>query len=340
MRRILLLAALLGAAVAVAPASAAPRAQAAAPAPAPIPIIGIGDQNPAMFANPYFGRLNIRYVRVITAWDSLRHRWSRADLDNYMNTAHAAGMRVLLGFGHARSPKRKVRRHVPSVKEFLKEFLRYKKRYPWVTDWLTWNEANHCGEPTCHKARRVARFYNNMRHNCFGCNVVGADVLDTPTMVPWIKEFKKAARKDKMIWGLHNYLDANRMRTSGTRELLKVAPYGQVWFTETGGVVKRTNRSRITFPENRRHAAKATKQVFKLAKLSPRVRRIYFYHWMPSTRKKASWDSALVDPRGKPRPAYKVVASYVKKFARMAARRKAAQEREQDTPPAVITARR
>ena len=57
-----------------------------------------------------------------------------------------------------------------------------------MKDWLTWNEANHCGEPTCHKARRVARFYNNMRHNCYGCNVVAGDVLDTPTMVPWIRD--------------------------------------------------------------------------------------------------------------------------------------------------------
>jgi hypothetical protein len=85
---------------------------------------------------------------------------------------------------------------------------------------------------------------------------------------------------------------------------------------------------RITFPENKKHAAKATRQVFKLAALSPRVRRIYFYHWMPSAKKHASWDSALVDPHGKPRPAYNVVRSFIRKFARLAARRKAATERQ------------
>jgi hypothetical protein len=321
-RRALVLAVLLAAAVA-APAQAKQAAK-----PSPIPIVGIGEQNPAMFASPYFGALNIRYVRVITAWDSLRHRWSRADLDNYMTAAHAAGVNVLLGFGHARTPKRKIRRYVPGVREFTKEFLKYKKRYPWVTDWLTWNEANHCGEPTCHKARRVARFYNNMRHNCYGCNVVGADVLDTPTMGPWIKEFKRTARKDKMIWGLHNYIDANRFRTSGTRELIKAARYGQIWFTETGGLVVRRNKSRIAFPGNRKHAAQATKQVFKLAKLSPRVRRIYIYQWQTAHVKLPSWDSGLVDPHGKPRPAYKVLKSYIKKFARLAARRKAVSEQQ------------
>jgi hypothetical protein len=217
-----------------------------------------------------------------------------------------------------------VRRYVPSVKKFTKEVLKYKQRYPWQKEWLTWNEANHCGEPTCHKARRVARFFNNMRHNCYGCTVVAADVLDTPTMPKWVREFRRTARDDKVIWGLHNYIDANRFRTSGTKALLKAAPKGKIWFTETGGLVVRRNGSRIAFPGSRKHAARATRQVFKLAALSPRVRRVYLYHWMPQRVKLPTWDSALVDPRGLPRPAYKVLRSFIRKFARQAAARKKA----------------
>jgi hypothetical protein len=202
-----------------------------------------------------------------------------------------------------------------------------------VKDWLTWNEANHCGEPTCHKPRRVARFYNNIRHNCYRCNVVAADVLDTPTMVPWVRAFRRTARKDKLIWGLHNYIDANRFRTSGTRALLKAAPRGQIWFTETGGLVVRRNGSRIAFPGSKRHAARATKQVFKLAALSPRVRRIYFYHWQPAKTPLPTWDSALVDPRGKPRPAYRVLRTYLRRFVRLAAARERALERAAERRP-------
>jgi hypothetical protein len=312
MRRAIALAVLL---LAVVPATAAAN---------PIPKIGIGEQNPDMFSNPYFTKLDIKYVRVVTAWNTLSVGWQRAQLDDYMARAHAAGVQVLLGFGHARSTNRNVRRRVPGVKEFTKMFLRYRKRYPWVRDFLTWNEANHCGEPTCHKAARVARFYNNMRHNCFGCNVVGGDVLDTPTMVPWVKQFWRVARHDKMIWGLHNYVDANRFRTSGTRGLLKAAKTGQIWFTETGGLVVRRNHSRIAFPGNKKHAAASTKYVFRLARLSPRVRRIYIYHWMPSLAKLPSWDSALVDKRGKPRPAYNVLAKQIERYRREAARRAAA----------------
>ena len=317
--RALLLGLLLALAVA-APASAAP-ADAARKKPLPIPVIGIGEQNPEIFSSPYFSALNVKHVRVITAWDSLRHKWSRDALDAYMEAARAAKVRVLLGFGHARSPKRKVRRYVPGVREFTKEFLKYKERYPWVKEWLTWNEANHCGEPTCHKARRVARFYNNIRHNCYGCTVVAGDVLDTPTLPAWVRAFRRTARKDKLIWGLHNYIDANRFRTTGTKALLKAAPKGQIWFTETGGLVVRRNRSRIAFPGNKKHQARATKQVFKLARLSPRVRRIYFYHWQPSSDPLPTWDSALMDPRGNPRPAYSVLKRFVVRFAREARRR-------------------
>jgi hypothetical protein len=317
-RRVLLLATVLAAVVAGSGGIAS-----AAPKRMPIPVIGIGEQNREIFANRHFKALGVRHVRVITAWNSLRVPWQRAELDAYMAAARAAGARVLLGFGHARSARRKVRRRVPGVREFTKEFLRYKKRYPFVKDWLTWNEANHCGEPTCHKARRVARFYNNIRHNCYGCSVVAADVLDTPTMPQWVRQFRRTARDDKLIWGLHNYIDANRFRTSGTRALLKAAPRGQIWFTETGGLVVRRNGSRIAFPGNKRHAARATKQVFRLARLSPRVRRIYIYHWQPSRARLPSWDSALVDARGRPRPAYRVVRSFVRKYARMAERRAA-----------------
>jgi polysaccharide biosynthesis protein PslG len=327
--RTLLLATLLALAAA-APAQAA-QATENANRPWPIPVVGIGEQNPVMFSSPYFTALKIKHVRVVTAWDSLRHRWSRGELDAYMYAARAAGVQVLLGFGHARSKKRKVRRYVPGVREFTKEFLKYKKRYPWQKEWLTWNEANHCGEPTCHKARRVARFYNNIRHNCYGCTVVAADVLDTPTMPAWVREFRRTARNDKVIWGLHNYIDANRFRTKGTKALLKAAPRGNIWFTETGGLVVRRNGSRIAFPGNRKHAAKATKQVFRLARLSKRIRRVYIYHWIPQRVKLPTWDSALMDPRGKPRPAYKVLKSFVQRFAREARLRKE-RAREEASP--------
>ena len=102
-----------------------------------------------------------------------------------------------------------------------------------------------------------------------------------------------------MIWGLHNYIDANRFRTRGTRALLR-AVKGDVWFTETGGLVVRRNGSTVEFPGSTRHAAKATSWVFRLAALSPRVKRVYFYHWSPAPTPRADLGFRACRP---PRPA-------------------------------------
>ena len=48
--------------------------------------------------------------------------------------------------------------------------------------------------------------------------------------------------------------------------------------------------------------------MFKLAALSPRVKRVYFYNWTPGP----TWDSGLTDRRGRPRPAYAVIRSWLR----------------------------
>jgi hypothetical protein len=80
-----------------------------------------------------------------------------------------------------------------------------------------------------------------------------------------------------------------------------------VWFTETGGIVSRKNRRKVTFPESAEHAAKATRFLFDdLIPLSRRITRVYLYHWNSEPGPK-TWDSALIGPTGKPRPAYRVL---------------------------------
>jgi len=285
-------------------------------APALALTVGIGDNKPDMFADPRFHAAGVRFARLSVGWDALSSPWQVAELDTWLGAARAANVEPLVSFGHSRTN----RRSLPTPERFLFEFRRFRARYPWVKEYAAWNEANHCGEPTCHRPRLVAAYYRNMRRECPDCRILAAEVLDMPNMVSWVRAFRRAAGEEPRYWGLHNYIDANRARTTGTRRMLH-AVKGQVWFTETGGLVVRRNGSKIAFPGNKKHAAKATKQVFKLARLSPRVRRVYIYHWMPQRSKLPTWDSALVDPRGRPRPAYDVLKRFIRKFAREAARR-------------------
>jgi hypothetical protein len=291
---------------------------AAAPAAAP-PAIGIGEQNAELFASPHWARLGLRDARYIAAWDALRHPWQRQEIDAWMAAAQASGTRVLLGFGHSRAQGRE--RVLPSRRAFQREFRRFRERYPLVTDFLAWNEANHSSQPTWRRPDRAADYFDVIAADCRGCRIVAADVLDWPNMRSWLRAFRRHAEHRPRIWGLHNYIDANRFLTKGTRELLR-AVRGEVWFTETGGLIERrqvTDGATKVWRHSPQRAARAMSWVIRLAGLSSRVRRVYVYHWQPGSLTNR-WDSALLDRRGRPRPSYHVVRRWAERTA--AARRR------------------
>jgi hypothetical protein len=289
LRSLVLAVALLGAAL-IAPGSAGAL------------VVGIGDQKPDMFSDPLFAGLGVSHARVAVSWDALQNGWERDEVDAWLAAAHAEGVQPLVGFTHARGNRRRV---LPTPERFKYEFRQFRARYPWVTTFATWNEANHCGEPTCHRPELVAAYYRAMTSECPNCTILAAEVLDMPNMGRWVDQFQRHLPTRPRLWGLHNYLDANRLRTTGTRTLL-AHTVGSIWFTETGGIVDRHNRAKVGFPESAAHAALATSWVFDhLVPLSRRITRVYLYHW--NAVRGDNWDSGLVDPRGRARPALGVV---------------------------------
>jgi hypothetical protein len=287
------------------------------PASAGALVIGIADQKPDMFTDPLFRGLGVKYARMAVSWDAMEHPWEQQEVDAWLQDARAAGVQPLIGFGHSRVDRRKL----PTPSRFQYDFRVFRERYPWVTTFAVWNEANHCGEPTCHRPQLVAAYYRSMTRECPQCRILGAELLDMPNMASWVDAYQKhlGAKRAPRFWGLHNYIDANRMRTSGTRTLLKHTK-GQVWFTETGGIVKRANKEKVGFPESAAHAAKATQWVFqKLVPLSRRITRVYLYHWNAVSGD--NWDSGLVNSRGQGRPALGVVRTEQRALQSRAARR-------------------
>jgi hypothetical protein len=287
-------------------------------------VVGIADQKPEMFSDPLFESLGVQYARIAISWDAMEHPWEVQEVDQWLDAARAAGVQPLVGFGHSRVDRRKL----PTPSRYKYDFRQFRARYPWVTTFATWNEANHCGEPTCHRPQLVASYYRSIQRECPKCTILGAELLDMPNMASWVDQYRGylGAKRSPRYWGLHNYIDANRLRTTGTRTLLKHTT-GQVWFTETGGIVKRkNNKAKVQFPESTAHAAKATAWVFdKLVPLSRRITRVYLYHWNAAAGE--NWDSGLVNARGQGRPALKVVRTELKtldKRRQAAARREAA----------------
>jgi hypothetical protein len=263
--------------------------------------IGIADNKSDMFTDPRFAALKVKYARVMVPYDAMHDAQLRTWLDGWMAGAKADGVKPLVTFDRSR----KRTSHNPSAAQMAKSLKDLRRRYPFVKEFATWNEANINKRP-----ETVARWWTAMRKACPTCTILGADLLDRGNVGTWAKRFVKAARRTPKVWGLHNYVDANMLRTTGTRKLL-ASVKGAVWFTETGGVVSRNNGSVVKFPTGPSHAAKATKFVFtKLAKLSPRVQRAYIYHWNTGVGAKdddRTWDSGLIGPDDKPRPSLGVL---------------------------------
>ena len=266
------------------------------------PLIGVGDQDANMFSSPAFQKLGVKHSRLALAWDWYREPWMVAQTDAWMAAAQANGVRPLVAFN--RNWRANGHRKLPSLSLYRKSFRLVRERYPWVTDYSAWNEANHTTQPTAKKPAMAARYYNAMRKDCRSCTIVAADILDSSDMVAWIKKFKKHAKSPR-IWGLHNYKDANDA-TGTTRTLLK-AVKGQVWLTETGGILrlKPSDGSRGGRKHTKAQQAKAVKRVYTIAKSSRRITRVYFYEW---ARKKGNrWDSAFVESNGALRPSYRAL---------------------------------
>jgi hypothetical protein len=268
--------------------------------------IGIADQKAEVFDDERLRNLGFGYARRSVPWNALRFADQRADLDAWVAGAGLMGAEPLITLARSRIATGRTY-SPPTGAQYLTEFLRLRNRYPAVKTWSAWNEANMCGVGTCRRPEVVARYYTLIRRNCLGCKVVAADLLDQPNMVSWVRAFRRATRVEPKYWGLHGYIDANRFQTTRTASLLK-AVRGEVWLTEIGGLVARRNGSDIRLPQGKAHATRATRFIFgRLARLDRRVARIYIYHWRSSTSRD-SWDSALVDANGQPRPALAVVS--------------------------------
>lgn len=286
--------------------------------------VGIADQHGTMFDNPNYQALNIKQIRYLVPWDWYKHPAQKGEVDYFLNRAKQDGATVLAHFtarrgcyNNGRYSKRKVCK-APSVAKYKYAFKRLRKDHPEVKTIGIWNEGNHSSQPVYRNPKRAAQYFLAARKLCGTCKLVAADLLDTKNMVSWFNSFKRYAKGKARIWGLHNYGDVNRKRTSGTRALLRVAP-GEVWLTETGGILQMSGQ----FKRSESRQARATKYMFKLVSkydsrqrgMKGRVTRLYNYQFTGAPRS-ARFDAGLVNENGTARKAYNQFKTSARKFAR------------------------
>ena len=268
-----------------------------------------------------------RFDQCPPAVDQLNLSWLAkhpdqvAETTDYMNRARAAGQQVLVAFTARRgcwNGKRYSRSkacRAPSAKAYKSSFGKFDNAFPWVRTYSAWNEINHASQPTFKKPGLAVRYYDVLRKLARKrkFKVMAADMLDTSNMAPYLRSFLRKAKGRPRLWGLHNYQDVNRNTSADTRLMLSIVP-GEVWLTETGGIVK---FQKFRYSPSR--AAARTKWMFRLANrydsrqrgLRSKITHLFVYRWFGEGRS-ARFDAGLVNPNGSPRKAYNVF----KKFAR------------------------
>jgi hypothetical protein len=308
--RLALIAALLSL-VAAAPASAKYR-------------VGVGEQKTEMFANPAWQSLKLKRVRYLVPWDYAKVGWQRDAVNHYMTQARLAKQDVLVTFtaksgcysAKGRYSKKK-RCRAPSKRAYRKAFLAFDKAYPWVRTYSAWNEINHKSQPTFKSPRKAAGYYNILRRYTRKkkFRAMAADMLDTGNMSRYLRTFKRYAKGRPKLWGLHNYGDVNRRRTKYTKQMLRSVP-GEVWLTETGGIVKLLP----SFKRSTSRAKKRTAGMFKLVNrydtrrrgMRSKITRLFVYTFYGEERS-ARFDAGLVNPDGSPRPAFRVFKKHARR---------------------------
>jgi Glycosyl hydrolase catalytic core len=297
---------------------------AAAPAAASFKV-GIGEQKAKVFDDPTWQSLGLKRVRYLVPWDYAKHRGQRDEVGFFMGRAREHGQDVLVTFTAQRGcyvngkyAKKKACR-APSVKNYAKAAKAFDKAYPWVKTYSAWNEINHKSQPTFKKPKLAAQYYNALQKGARKgkYRVMAADVLDNGgvSISRYLREMRPHLKGSPKLWGLHNYGDVNYNRSGATRTMLRTVP-GEVWMTETGGIVKLLPQLK----NNAKRAASRTRTMFKLANkydtkrkgFRSKITRLFVYTWY-GEKSTARFDAGLVNADGSPRPAFNVFKKNIAK---------------------------
>jgi hypothetical protein len=277
-------------------------------------ITGIGDEHTAMFASRYWKQLHLGITRYITPYDVVAHRRELNEARAWITTAAAAHQQILVAFYHSeQSPLR-----MPSPSLYKRDVAKFLKLFPQVHQYQPWNEADRGYVPHLFQSPtplQSALYYRELRSITHHDTVLGLDILDSFRIGPtleYVNQFKSEIGKLRVpmpsVWGLHNYSDTNRYEASRTKAILGAVP-GELWLTETGGVVQYGTDFTNRHGSGLSRAAHALEYMYRLAYTNTRITRLYIYDWT-GARPRARFDAGLTDAHGRPRKGYVVVCNH------------------------------
>ncbi len=274
--------------------------------------VGVGDEHAKMFANPLWQQLHTKIVRYIAPYDAAVRGDGLAKAREWIHAAEAQHQQVLVAFYHSEHTPTVL----PSVATYQRDVKKFVKLFPRVHQYQSYDEANRgnvAGAFSSPSATLAARYYQALLRSCtYRCTVIGLDVLDANNISPtlqYIAEFKREIGRLRTImpkiWGLHDYADVNRFESWRTKEIDR-ALGGQVWLTETGGIVQFGGGFPNRGGSGLTRAANVVKYVFAVGRSQSQITRLYLYNWTGGTAS-TRFDAGLMNAREQPRAGYVAV---------------------------------
>ena len=156
-----------------------------------------------------------------------------------------------------------------------------------------WNEVNHVSQPTYRKPKLAAGYYDVLRADARArkFTVMAADVLDTSQRrAPTCARSMRRAKGRPRLWGLHNYRTSTASQSQGHAARCSKTVPGEVWLTETGGIVtlRRPRLQDSAAARRRAHEvhvpARGPVRTRKRAGCKSKITRLYVYTWFGEPR--------------------------------------------------------
>jgi Glycosyl hydrolase catalytic core len=264
-------------------------------------IVGVSDNSYMMFYSPLYNRLNLPVARAMFDWNTavMKNKTELHYAQSWANNAIADHVQPMISFTGDTGTTSSA---VPTTAQYTSAIRAFLKAVPGVKTYTPWNEPDWIYRPhLANNPALAASYYNALIRYCKGCTVAAGDVyLPAPQLYSWLRSYARHLSARPRAWALHNYYDVREHNTKQLQAMYNAVHPSQIWLTEISGVER---RGHWQFRNQSPNAANRDEQfLFSLPKRYHSITRIYHYQWQANP--KSGWDSGLLGPQGKPRPAY------------------------------------
>ncbi len=237
-----------------------------------------------MFGNPLWQQLHTKIVRYIAPYDAAVRGDAPSQATAWIHAAEAQHQQVLVAFYHSEHTPTRLPSvaHLPARRQEVREAVPARPPVPVIRRGQPRQRPGAFSSPS---ATLAAQYYQALLRSCNGCTVIGLDVLDANNIGPTLKyiaEFKREIGRLRTImpkiWGCTTTPTSTASKAGAPSEIDR-ALGGQVWLTETGGIVQFGG----AFPNRNGSGLRARrtslKYMFALARSQPQIKRLYLYDW-------------------------------------------------------------